>query len=735
MPVFFACIGPVDEGGNARGRYDRMQFEHTLSGTVVFRWNLGSEGGILNTAQGYGWHIYQPVELGLTSYPDVRLWIDEKSVGDWISGPPHYLFSVNVDALISGHHVMRVEGRGGGQPYFCSNVLFHTGPPIPLDQPQRIWSAPCKFDYAYRELSSDRAVSVTYPGFVPTPNCKLIPARITEPWTDLSTKLWVTRMGISIPGGLGRAFTIRNNHVGCANYQQYHYFDSRYDRVSLRDGLRGTSTLGHCVAGRVAPNGSLYWLSTNPRLGWTSLSGKTLTVAFRHLKSGINGSALNPTPALQPYIGDSVARNERLETFVNWRTPVSSPTLFEPWDLAFWSGGQVLPGHPLVLITDTQPMTTYGSKTGISRVVAVDHTPVHTGGLPHAWEIWRHPTPGAEIWGIDRNPLTGRYHVSGCMSHDEWALEISVTGEPGNLDVQLKSAERVWISAKQPLLKDIGLYERFMQYAGNPATLRSSWNVDGPLGTASAIFPQALRFMSDGSRLIASRYTFSIHRRYPDNHTEVFAAHPNPIGGRDWVLDVNTDGSTGPKDLVRGNVWYSASDAQWTEDGIYRGRALPEARTSADMLVIEGPSEYFRGVPYPWMMASGNGAVWFAATGSNGFWRMTKRQQTDPILNAVLYAKGRNLYKNASPSFTLSHGNEFQNLLGTSVPDELAEMSDSDLGTFWRAGLGTGIPRVFSDADIAALIYYTRWNAVTSTVSPPSVTPRRVARDLTILTS
>lgn len=729
MTVFFGCIGPVDEGGNARGRYERGQVEHTLVGRVTFRWNLGHGGGILNTAQGPGWHIYKPVELGLVVYPDARLWIDEEPVSDWVSGPPHYLFPVDLEALRPGHHTMRVEGRGGGQSYFASNVLFHTGAPLPIDQPQDVWSAPCKFDIAYGHLTSDQAVKIHYPGFAPTPKNLPAPPRIAEPWTDLSTKLWLTRMGLSIRGGIGRKFSLRNNRVGTVSRQQYHPFDLRGDAVPLIDGNRGVSTLGHGMGGRVAQNGSLYWVAGNPRLGWTGLNGNTLTIAFRHLKAGAGGSNIKPVSELNPYAWDGAAKAKLMETLIEWKTPYPNVGVLEPWDIAFWTGGQVMPRHPVVLMTDTQPMTGgSASKTGISCIIAIDHTPVHTGGRPHGWVVWQHPTSGAELWGIDRNPLTGRYHTDGCLSNDEWALDLDgiFTGEPGHLEFHPEAvkAERVWISAKLPTLAQFGLYERYVQKGGDPVAYRSAWNADGPLGTAATAFPQSLRFLSDGSRLIASRYTYTIHHRDAANRTTVFANHPSSVvkGALDWVMDVNIDGTTGPKDLVRTTVWGADTSAQFTADGIYRGWAIPRGREIADMFMHDGPPENFSGADYGWMIASGQGAVWFNATGSNGLWRMTKRLPSDPVVNVAVYKAGRRLYRNppTPPSFTLSHGEDFQGQFGLPVPDELAQMTDPDLAAFWRAGLGTGIPRTFSDTDVAALIYYTRWNAV-QPVGPPPV--------------
>lgn len=722
MTVFFGCIGPVDEGGNARGRYERGQFEHTLAGTVTFRWNLGTGSGILNTGDGYGYGIYTLAELGLSAYPEARLWIDEAVASDWIVGPPHYFFTVNMDLLPPGHHVMRVEGRGGGQSYFCSNVLFHTGLPIPTDQPQWIWSAPTKFDQSYVTLSSDRAVRVWYPGFVPKPRTSPMPARVAEPYTTLlpPSQQWVTRLGVFTSAGLVRRFTTRSGRVGCANYQQYHYFDQRTDRVPLVDGDRGTAVGGHVVAARVAPNGSFYWLAANGRIGWTGTTGKTLTILGRHLRSGPDGTALNPTPALQPYTYNPADRMAAIEWFCDWKTPGMQQDFSEPWDLAFYPDAPASPGHPLVLFTDTQPMTGgTPSLTGIGRVCMMDHTPAHAGGVSAVWELWTHPVTDAQPWGIDRGP-DGRYYVTCCMTHDIWALEIAVDGMEPNVSPRLVSAERVFQSALRPTLADLGLRERFEQRSPIAAqTLRDRYNRDGGPGVGSLIFPQSLRFLSDGTALVFCRYTFTIHRiDFSARTVTLFASHP-AVGSadlRDWVADVNVDGTTGPRDLVRATVWGMSTDAMWTADGVYQGRFLPGGRSVADMLVTEGPADYHVGFAYPWGVASGRGKLVLWGTGATqAFALVTKRQPTDPVFNPSLYAVGQKAYRHPpgqTPSFTLSHGDEFQGQLGLPVPDELAGMPDADLGAYWRAGLGTGIPRAFTDAEVAGLIYYTRWGAV-----------------------
>lgn len=729
MTVFFGCIGPVDEGGNARGRYERGQFEHTLSGVVTFRWNLGTEGGMANTGEGYGWGVYMLAQLGLTAYPEARLWIDETPAGEWIAGPPHYLFTVDLDLLAPGHHVLRVEGRGGGQPYFCSNVLFHTGALIPADQPQWIWSAPTKFDWAYRTLSSDHAVRLEYPGFVPKPATAPMPARVAEPYTTLlpHSQQWVTRMGVFAGAGLVRRFTTRGGRVGCANYEQYHYFDQRSDKVPLVDGDRGVSTGGHVVAGRVAPNGSFYWLAANGRIGWTGTTGKTLTILGRHLKGG---TALAPAPALQPYAYSPTDVAGALEWFCDWKTPGMQPDFREPWDLAFYPDAPSSPGHPLVLFTDTQPMTGgLASTTGIGRVCMMDHTPAHTGGVAAVWELWKHPVKDAQPWAIDRGP-DGRYYVTCCMTHEIWALEIAVDGTEPAVSPRLVSAERVFQSALRPTLADLGLRERFEQKSPIAAqTLRDRYNRDGGPGVGSLIFPQSLRFLSDGTAQVFCRYTFTVHNFDPaTGQTEVFAAHPG-VGAadlRDWVADVNVDGTTGPRDLVRATAWGMDTDAMWTADGVYQGRFLPKGRWVADMLVSDGPADKHVGFAYPWGIASGQGKLALWGTGATqSFALVTKRQPTDPAFNQSLYVAGQNAYRTppaGTPSFTLSHGDEFQGQLGLPVPDELAAMTDADLAAYWQAGLGTGIPRAFTDAEVAGLIYYTRWNAVPGAVAPPMVT-------------
>jgi hypothetical protein len=742
MTLFFACVWPFDEAGNARGRYDRRQGEYTIAAPITTSWNIGTEGGI----GGGGWQIYTLAELGLAAYPGVRLMLDEAAVTDYTPpGPPIYSFPVDPAALPPGHHVMRIEARSGD--WFCSNVLFHTGPPIPLDEPHWIQSAPTKFDKTFAwAVYSDRAVKVWYPGFVPTPKTSSLPPRIAEPYNTIlpASQLWVTRMSVCIPGGLARRFTRRQDsttglpRVGNASYQQYHYYDSRGDWVPLVDGDRGVSALGHVVAGRVAANGSLYWLATNGRVGWTGTNGKTLTIAGRHRKSGPSGTHLSPTPSLQPYwqSGPDIAAS--MEWMADWKTPGMAQYFREPWDLAFWEDPPAAPAHPLILFTDTQPMTgAMKSPTGIGRVCMMDHTPVHTGGLPPVWEIWKHPVPDAQPWGIDRGP-DGRYYVTCCMTHEIWALEIAVDGTEPSVSPRLVSAERVFRSALTPTLGALGMSERFEQQSTVPIdTLRATYNKDGAFGTASLIFPQSIRFLSDGTAIVACRYTFTLHRiDFRVGTVQLFGRH-NPPGSRDWSLDVNKDGTTGPKDLIRGLTWYMDSDGSWLPTGAWGGRFLPKGNSIADMQVVEGPADKHIGVSYPWFVASGGGCLYLGGTGAmQGCWLVTKRQATDPAFNITLYTTGRNAYRyppDRTPSFTLSHGDEFQGQLGLPVPDELAAMADADLAAYWRAGLGTGIPRNFTDAQIAGLLYYTRWNAVRPAGPlPPDTTPPTAPTRLTL---
>ena len=711
--------GTIWEAGNSvSGAYERLQFERTIRVPIKINWGIT------------GWNV--------APWPELRCLIDEAPYDDWMVGPAPYVVNLDPVRLPDGHHVMRLEWRwpeAPGNGLWCSNILFHTGAAIPLDQPQGVWAAPCKFDKAYRQLISDRPVKILWPGYQPQPKTRPLAPRTAEPYSTIlpSSQLWVTRLGVCIGAGLARRFTLRDGgHLGTATYQQYHYADSRTHRVPLIDGPRGWGTMGHGGGGRVAPNGTLYWVATNGRIGWTGHTGTTLTLAGIRQKYGPGGkNALDPILAPQPsWLDWAPGRVQSgMEWFGEWKTPTETPMFLEPWDLAFWPEAPASPGHPLVLFTDTQPVT--GNPTGLvagrGRVCMLDHTPAHTGGQSHVWELWRHQVMDAQPWGIDRGP-DGRYYVSCTMTHEIWALEIAVDGEEPNVRPRLVSAERVFQSALRPTLADLGLAARFDQKDGDPKLVRDRWNRDGAFGAASLIFPQSLRFLSDGTCLVACRYTFSIHRLdFRARTAQVFAVHPNAQPGfdyRDWTMDVNTDGTTGPKDLIRTVNWYMNTDMSWTPDGVARGGWIPKGRylggEDAAQQMPEGPADRMISAAYPWLVASGQGRVYFDGTGAlQSCWVLTKRQATDPTVDIERYGRGRNVYRYKTvPSFTLSHGDEWQGQFGLPVPDEFIGVSDAEVASQIRAGLGTGIPQSISDADMADLLYFMKWNQVPA-VQPP----------------
>jgi len=339
----------------------------------------------------------------------------------------------------------------------------------------------------------------------------------------------------------------------------------------------------------------------------------------------------------------------------------------------------------------------------------------------------------AYVWSMEGcNPfvamLDGRYYVAGIMAHDLCALDVNVVGTEPNVIPRQTVAERVFESVLKPTLADLGMTERFEQVPRFTAQqLRDKYCKDGPFGVASITFPQSIRFMSDGRALVAERYTKALRLvDFRARTVETFAHHWHDSAyDRDWTLDVNVDGTTGPKDLVLGTLWYPETDLQWTADGVSHGRWVPEGASIADLQVVEGPADKMVGQSYVWFVASGYGRRYTGSTGHHGFSMVTRRQPTDPVLNSTLYVAGRSAYRYGGgdvPSFTLSHGDEFQGQLGLPVADELAQMSDLELAAYFRAGLGTGIPRTYTDAEMAALIYYTRWNAVGNVGPPPPVT-------------
>jgi len=730
----------------SHGRYFRGLYVHDLSGAYAFEFAVCDEGG---------------ASLALSPPPVVQFVLDGVDVGAPVTGNISRLtldlgvYPWDPDTL---QHVL--WGRVVGPPVHGGlamlGVCFTTGEPAPLTQPGWCWICATKYDVAYSIFTSYQPVRVWYPGhqinppparFVPPralrpeelvfpPEDRLLPPRerrpIASPYSTLlpHSQFWMTGLG-TVSRGLTRRFGVVESathpgipRVAVTAKEQYAYFDGvqnlatargAKDYVPLVDGPLGSGQLGHGWSGWVArhedaaKSGGVFITCTNSRLVYAHRwSGRLTTVAGRRLRTA-EDFTLSPATSrvdglLSSAFTSGAVREGQMEWHADWQDAVHD--FSEPWG-AVPLGPYPTPAgdihHELHGVIDTLN----------DRIAYVDHRPCHEapGRKPTVRTFTRFPA-GSQPWDGVRIHGTDDIWIPEFMGH---AL-VHVDARTGAI------VERVETAGPKPTLADIGVAARGEMKPTIPrATLVSRYVKDGPVGTASFIFPQALRHDSHGNLFFACRYTHTIHKL--DLTTRVISLVATlrdwtTQDARDIALDINWDGTCGPLDCMRITQWGQNTDGIYSATGGWLGTIFPRL----DMyrhLVTEGPLDWLVTCNYPTMVASGMGRVYLVGTGSNQLWMQTRRLATDPTLDAGRYGRGIAAWKagHGGPSFALSNGEEGQGNLGLPTWDDLALLSDADLAAAIRGGAGTGIPRSMSDLTMGDLIYVIRWHAVTN---PPT---------------
>ncbi len=741
------------------GRYARLLYVHDLHGAYTFEFAVCDEGG---------------ARLALSPAPAVQFILDGLDVGAPVVGNVTRL-TVDLTSYPWDPDTLQhcLWGRVVGPPVpgglWMLGVTFSTGEPAPLTQPGWCWICTTKYDVAYSIFGSDEPVRIWYPGHqVNPPAARFVPPRALRPESDVypvedrllpprelrpvaqpySTILpfaqqWLTGLG-SIQRGLCRRPGVVESslhpgvpRVAVTAKEQYAYFDGvqnlatargAKDYVPLVDGPRGAGQLGHGWSGWVArhsdpaKSGGVFITCTNSRYVYAHrFDGRLVTVAGRRLRSEDDFTGTTPgVPATQRVTGllpsaftHGAVREGQMEWVADWQDEIHD--FSEPW------GAVPLGDYPTPL-ADIHHELHGVIDTLNDRIAYVDHRLCHeaAGRRPTVRTFTRFPS-GSQPWDGVRIFGTDEIWVPEFMGH---AL-VHVNARTGEI------VERIESAGPKPTLADIGVAARGEMKPTIPRdTLVSRYVVDGPVGVASFVFPQALRHDSHGNLLFACRYTHTLHRF--DRATRIISLVAKL---RDWTtqdtrdicLDVNWDGTCGPLDCMRVTQWGQNTDAIYSAGGGWLGTIFPRSDMYR-LLVTEGPLDWAQTWNYPCMVASGLGRVYLVGTGSNqGLWMLTRRLATDPMLDAASYQRGLKAWKagHGGPSFALSNGEEGQGHLGLPTWDDLALLPDVELAQALRAGAGTGIPRTISDATVTDLIYAIRWHAVTTPTEAPGgdVTP------------
>jgi hypothetical protein len=530
---------------------------------------------------------------------------------------------------------------------------------------------------------------VWFPGRLPTPRGTPAPVRPAVPYDEVLPlhELWAERMTTAYTvNQLPREFSRHpSGAVTIAPRQLYFLSDHDILRTGRhRDGPRNVGSIGHAVNGYVEPDGSLVTVTANGRIARIDLEGNIETLVGWRNKPGV----LNP--AWESWKED---RDFFMEGFELVGEFVDGPeTLNKPWDVA------ADPHDPQVL---------YVSDTGNQRIVRVDTS--------------RYPPEVTTLAGSLTREAGYRDGIGAdALFFNPWGIAI---GEDRILYV---SDGRN--SAIRTVELDTGKVETLFKSPVNPphhdlhprpaqelrAEILRSGSLDDPHTTM--LHPHGLRFDSEGRLIVAQHHVYALGRidlwrRTIEHFAELHGDHRG--GGKEINLAVDRWGVVGPKDDVFVVYWRQNAHERYGADGTRRPNFVA-GRSGVGLL--RGPMSAMIRTAYPWMVVVGEDAsLWHCQTAGEGCWRITRRLPSDPEPDLTLYFRGREVYIQSNgpenPPLAQLHGTEGVDLLGGSGFDALGALSDSELATHirteWRR------PDLGGE-DLAALIYYIKWNSVNS---------------------
>src|SRR5690606_2021484 len=111
---------------------------------------------------------------------------------------------------------------------------------------------------------------------------------------------------------------------------------------------------------------------------------------------------------------------------------------------------------------------------------------------------------------------------------------------------------------------------------------------------------------------------------------------------------------------------------------------------------------------YPSFCTFGHdGSFWHGGTAGDGVYRQTLRREGDPDVDTDLYKRGRQLYTTGVPAPMYRRGWRGHSRLGETSFYDFANKSDADIANWIRSTW----PIRYSPDDVAALVYYIRWNS------------------------
>ena len=753
----------VQEDSVCRGRYDRGQHAWGNVSKVLFHLT-DTQGADIPAAMTpdtsqfkYRCRIDGVPVTAWRPWPIAACDLTQPSLGD----PSKTIYQ----SLADGSHGIDLDVDWPNNYVRSTGVLFTSGPPLGWEVPQPLAVCPTALDFAFGAVFSSGCTTVPYPN--PEPDIepwnrvsKAVPYtvfpgtgqdRVTQNNTRLNA-YWIESLGEwahqKIPRNPICSSANRDGREGpcrihTANIQPYAIEDAYSTSIidgqgtsnpitPMIDGPRGIGTIAKVVDAHWCA-GNIYMGESTGRISWLQGrgpgTGRILTAAGNRQTPG------------HPYgywkENQSPQFNSHLEFHGTWVAGHTGPTTFnELWgkvilDLASCNAGT---GAHHFLIMDSKN----------NRLVYANHLPAHEpGGRPllsvavnfsNNLALCRWP------WTGDLRPQgDGWVYVACMMSHTTIRTRPMVPGlYSGTWETEL-----VWDSAKKPTREQIGVVDTACRGCPHRATgmittqIRAAYHADGPPGVSSQIFPQALRFDSQGKMIVASRYGFALfeHELDPDvtkplvvNSRQFAAWNAMPEVSADWrdvTIDVNWHGGAGQLDMIRILGWGQGTPFAFTRQGAHLGALWPDAPKKT---LATGQMSGAYQLQYPWVAATNKDGeeIYFPSSDPMGIIRRLKLPSDVPV-DLALYERGFNTWKGGGggPSFSLTHGQHGLAPLAPITMDTLGGMADAAICAEFRSGLRTGIPRTLSDADCPAVVYFVRQDSkrVQGAEPPPPPPP------------
>lgn len=683
----------------------------------------------------------------------VRLLVDGVPATDWVLPDATNLYRFSFTAA-DGHHLASAEAEGMTiEPLAKSFVVNTTGAPLPVQRP---WAATNRFERTYIGLTLG-AQQITYNG-PPAPKTYPLKARVITPFSEVLPKsqMWVRRITENVSAALTRRFvSLPTGDVDIEGDQKYFYSSVTTlgplkvglvpPSTTCRDGPRGVGSLGPVYKIIVRSGGSgSYFMETTGRLGFLGWSGNVVTLVGWRIKpgelkahGGIRSSEymygngfVDKRPEHQAYY------DSKWEHLGDWALVPGPQRFLEPWGFSMAhrrADGSIdnREGHEF-WICDTLH----------HRIVFADHWTAHSAsgfqpaefppvGYPQPavpsgaatmfkWGGNDDATPSAffnEPWDCEVNPADGKLY---------WTNFGSGSICRANLDGS--NPEVVLQTPVNPSNAQLGVAKR-LDRGNDPQVTRASWLVDGPVGTATCVRPQAMGFNSTGKLIWVERYTYAI--RELDLTTGMVRTLATILdinggstssGNNDAAMAIDIEGAFGPQDDIFVSCWSNNTDKRYSKDGVYRGQW---AFTSGAKMT-NGPLNKVDAPGYAWGVGVGGGRLLFV--GNAAGWQcieVTKRLPGDPEPDTARIERGRAAYYKGVGPMALLHGPEGQGELGLPTIEEMGSWDDATLTAYAQShGVSTSF--------IGDFVYWVRFGTVEQDYSVSNPAPSAPSKPLTL---